>query len=70
MIPFHQEFLPFLRTAAKASKISGMSTRKAAVISISSVLGSVQSTMETYENFSALPYRISKVSAHPSEPLP
>lgn len=58
-----QEFLPFLRTAAKASKILGMSTRKAAVICISSCLGSVQSTMQTYEYFSAVPYRISKVGA-------
>lgn len=40
-----------------------MSTRKAAVICISSCLGSVQSTMQTYEYFSAVPYRISKVGA-------
>ncbi|CAG01124.1 unnamed protein product [Tetraodon nigroviridis] len=55
-----KEFLPFLRAAAKASKISGMSTRKAAVICISSLLGSVEGTRQTYEYFSVLPYRVSK----------
>lgn len=40
-----------------------MSTRKAAVVCISSVLGSVQGTMESYGYFSAVPYRVSKVLA-------
>lgn len=40
-----------------------MSIRKAAVVSISSFLGSVQNVTKTYENFSAVPYRVSKVSA-------
>ncbi|TNM96823.1 hypothetical protein fugu_014979 [Takifugu bimaculatus] len=55
-----KEFLPLLRTAAESSKISGMSIRKAAVVSISSLLGSVQNVTKTYENFSAAPYRVSK----------
>lgn len=57
----HQEFLPLLRTAAKASKIPGMSSRKAAVIGISSLLGSIQAVEQTYGVFPAIPYRISKV---------
>lgn len=39
----------------------GMSTRKAAVVNISSVLGSMQAVKESYSYFSAVSYRISKV---------
>ncbi|XP_035510784.1 C-factor-like [Morone saxatilis] len=55
-----QEFLPHLRTAAKGSKMPGMSCRKAAVVSISSVLASMQCVKDSYSIFSAIPYRISK----------
>ncbi|XP_073351252.1 C-signal-like [Pagrus major] len=55
-----QEFLPHLRAAVKASKIPGMSSRKAAVVGITSLLGSMQAVKDTYSFFPAMPYRISK----------
>lgn len=55
-------FLPLLRTAAKNSKKAGMSTRKAAVVGISSVLGSIESVSASYSIFTAVSYRISKAS--------
>ncbi|KAM9843623.1 C-signal-like [Aulostomus maculatus] len=55
-----KEFLPLLGAAVKASVIPGMSCSKAAVISISSVLGSVESVKYSYSAFSAISYRISK----------
>ncbi|CAL9693197.1 unnamed protein product [Knipowitschia caucasica] len=57
-----QEFLPHLRTAAKDSGMSGMHCRKAAVVNISSSLGSVQSALQSYEGFKAVPYRVSKAA--------
>lgn len=61
---FHQEFLPYLREAVKASDISGMSCKKAAVVNISTSLGSLHLVKETLATFgaTALPYRASKVS--------
>lgn len=60
----HQEFLPLLRVAAKASDIKGMSCKKAAVVSISSALGSLQLAKEATAMFgaTALAYRTSKAS--------
>ncbi|XP_071385885.1 C-signal-like [Centroberyx affinis] len=55
-----KEFLPHLQTAAKASGTPGMSCSKAAVISISSVLGSMATVKDSYANFPAISYRISK----------
>uniref|UniRef100_A0A3Q3WR91 Uncharacterized protein n=1 Tax=Mola mola TaxID=94237 RepID=A0A3Q3WR91_MOLML len=55
-----KEFLPHLRAAVKTSNIPGMSTRKAAVVGISSLLGSIHDTKETYSNMSSVAYRISK----------
>ncbi|XP_070837092.1 C-signal-like [Chaetodon trifascialis] len=55
-----KEFLPHLRVAAKASKTPGMSSRKAAVVCISSSLGSVDSVKASYSSFPAISYRISK----------
>ncbi|XP_074512559.1 C-signal-like [Sebastes fasciatus] len=55
-----KEFLPHLRDAAKASGIPGMSCSKAAVVSISSVLSSMEAVKESYGVFSAVSYRISK----------
>uniref|UniRef100_UPI0037E75519 C-signal-like n=1 Tax=Semicossyphus pulcher TaxID=241346 RepID=UPI0037E75519 len=55
-----KEFLPLLRVAKEASKMSGMSCSKAAVIGISSVLGSMEMAKLSYSSFPALPYRISK----------
>ncbi|XP_072299317.1 C-signal-like isoform X2 [Eucyclogobius newberryi] len=57
-----QEFLPFLRAAAKDSGMPGMSCRKAAVVSISSTLGSIQVTPQRYDGFMAVPYRVSKAA--------
>lgn len=57
-----QEFVPHLRAAAKASKMPGMSTMKAAVICMSSSLGSIECTKDSYSYFSSVSYRVSKVS--------
>ncbi|KAK7939181.1 hypothetical protein WMY93_002507 [Mugilogobius chulae] len=57
-----QEFLPYLRTAAKQSEMPGMSCRKAAVVNVSSTLGSIQHTPESYEHFMAVPYRVTKAA--------
>ena len=57
-----QEFLPDLRAAVKASGVSGMSCSKAAVVNISSVLGSMDFMKDLYALFSAVSYRVSKVS--------
>ncbi|XP_070779429.1 C-signal-like [Enoplosus armatus] len=55
-----KELLPHLRAAATASKMPGMSSRKAAVIGISSLLGSIEALKESYSFFPAASYRISK----------
>ncbi|XP_049924841.1 C-factor-like [Epinephelus moara] len=55
-----KEFLPHLRAAAKASGMSGMSTSKAAVVNISSTLGSMEFVKHSYVSFPAVAYRISK----------
>nr|XP_057905250.1 C-signal-like [Doryrhamphus excisus] len=57
-----KEFLPHLRTAAKASKISGMSCNKAAVINISAMEGSMDVTKETYSYMAIVPFRVSKAA--------
>ncbi|XP_075936234.1 C-signal-like [Anarhichas minor] len=59
-----KEFLPHLRAAAKASGITGMSSSKAAVVSIASFLGSLANVKQSYDMFSAVSYRISKVGLH------
>ncbi|XP_046893392.1 C-factor-like [Hypomesus transpacificus] len=55
-----KEFLPYLRTAAKASGKPGMSCSKAAVINISSTLGSISLVEASYSFFPAVSYRVSK----------
>ncbi|XP_029292765.1 uncharacterized protein LOC115011700 [Cottoperca gobio] len=55
-----KEFLPQLLAAAKASGIPGMSSRKAAVVNISSFLASMGSIGQTYDYMPAVSYRISK----------
>ncbi|KAM7371759.1 hypothetical protein PAMP_008969 [Pampus punctatissimus] len=57
-----KEFLPHLRAAAKASEMPGMSCNKAAVVSISSILGSLESVKLSYAYFSGIPYRVSKAT--------
>ncbi|XP_031697346.1 uncharacterized protein LOC116379539 [Anarrhichthys ocellatus] len=59
-----KEFLPHLRAAAKASRITGMSSSKAAVVSISSFLGSLEVVKQSYAHFRAVPYRVSKAGLH------
>uniref|UniRef100_A0A3B3ZZP5 C-factor n=1 Tax=Periophthalmus magnuspinnatus TaxID=409849 RepID=A0A3B3ZZP5_9GOBI len=39
-----------------------MSCRKAAVVNLSALLGSIELTPQSYENFSTLPYRVSKAA--------
>lgn len=67
-----QEFLPQLRAAVKASDVPGMSCKKAAVVNISTSLGSMQFVKESLGLFgaTALPYRVSKVSVEDPEQLP
>ncbi|KAA0705241.1 hypothetical protein E1301_Tti019551 [Triplophysa tibetana] len=55
-----KEFLPYLRTAAKASDTSGMSCDKAAVINISSQGGSMSTMPALYLQFPLFPYCVSK----------
>ncbi|XP_068575026.1 C-signal-like [Cebidichthys violaceus] len=55
-----KEFLPHLRAAAKASGIPGMSSRKAAVVSITSLLSSMEYVKQTFGIFPAISYRVSK----------
>ncbi|XP_034394521.1 C-factor-like isoform X3 [Cyclopterus lumpus] len=55
-----KEFLPHLRAAAKASGTPGMSSSKAAVVSISSFLASLEIVKQSYDSFPAISYRISK----------
>ncbi|XP_078125566.1 C-signal-like [Sander vitreus] len=57
-----KEFLPHLRDAVKASGMPGMSISKAAVVSISSLLGSMEALKQSYAFLPAAPYRISKAA--------
>ncbi|XP_057673473.1 C-factor-like isoform X2 [Corythoichthys intestinalis] len=57
-----REFLPLLRVAAKASKISGMSCNKAAVINISTMEASMDITKYSYTEAAVLPFRVSKAA--------
>nr|XP_057906410.1 C-signal-like [Doryrhamphus excisus] len=57
-----QEFLPHLRAAATVSGTTGMSCSKAAVINISSYIGSITSAMRYHSFLPCVPYRISKAA--------
>ncbi|XP_037332784.1 C-signal-like [Pungitius pungitius] len=57
-----KEFLPHLRAAAKASGTPGMSSGKAAVVNISSILGSIEGAKESYTTYPCISYRISKAA--------
>ncbi|KAM6430328.1 uncharacterized protein PHA67_002358 isoform 4-T4 [Liasis olivaceus] len=54
-----QAFLPLLRRAAKASGEKGLSCNKAAIINISSALGSIELAHKNYSK-PVIPYRCSK----------
>ncbi|XP_053195214.1 uncharacterized protein LOC128379563 [Scomber japonicus] len=60
-----KEFLPHLRAAVQANGKPGMSCNKAAVINISSIMGSLDLVKPTYVHFPAMAYRISKASDNP-----
>lgn len=62
---FNQEYLPYLRTAAKASGKPGMSCDKAAVINISTDAASMSIMPVLKEPFPFFPYSISKVFKSP-----
>ncbi|KAL4659204.1 hypothetical protein GN956_G3509 [Arapaima gigas] len=57
-----KEFLPYLCKAAKSCPQPGMSCSKAAVINISTLLGSITKIPETYNFYPAFAYSISKAS--------
>uniref|UniRef100_A0A3B4A0P9 Uncharacterized protein n=1 Tax=Periophthalmus magnuspinnatus TaxID=409849 RepID=A0A3B4A0P9_9GOBI len=57
-----QEFLPYLRAAAKNSEVPGMSCRKAAVVNVSSIGGLIKNVPFLQELFTAVPYRVSKAA--------
>jgi len=56
-----QEYLPYLRAAAKASGKPGMSCDKAAVINISTDASSMVIMQSLPEPFPLFPYSVSKV---------
>ncbi|XP_050962523.1 C-factor-like [Labeo rohita] len=55
-----REYLPYLQIAAKASGTPGMSSKKAAVINISTVAGSMTRMPSIYNHYPTLPYGVSK----------
>ncbi|XP_054856518.1 C-factor-like isoform X2 [Eublepharis macularius] len=56
-----QAFLPLLRRAAQGSSQKGLSCNRAAIINISSTLGSIELVPPSYMN-PAVPYRCSKAA--------
>ncbi|XP_067386268.1 C-signal-like [Emydura macquarii macquarii] len=57
-----QVFLPLLKKAAQGSNQKGMSCSKAAIVNISSVLGSIEKTPETFFFVPVVSYRCSKAA--------
>ncbi|XP_077166354.1 C-signal-like [Paroedura picta] len=55
-------FLPLLKKAANASQQKGMCCVKAAIINMSTVLGSIEKTPETYHFMPVVSYRCSKAA--------
>ncbi|XP_053904667.1 uncharacterized protein LOC128848649 isoform X2 [Malaclemys terrapin pileata] len=55
-----QAFLPLLKKAAQGSNQKGMSCSKAAIVNISTVLGSIEKTPETFSFVPVVSYRCSK----------
>ncbi|KAM6430324.1 C-signal-like [Liasis olivaceus] len=56
-----QAFLPLLKKAAHRSPTKGMSSSKAAIINMSSILGSIE-LMDRWETFKVVAYRCSKTA--------
>ncbi|XP_030646835.1 uncharacterized protein LOC115827020 [Chanos chanos] len=57
-----KEFIPYLRTAVKASGTPGMSCDKAAVINVSTYAASLASVDKTYPHWIAFPYNVTKTA--------
>ncbi|XP_065423834.1 C-signal-like isoform X1 [Chrysemys picta bellii] len=57
-----QAFLPLLKKAAQGSNQKGMSCSKAAIVNISTVLGSIEKTPETFSFMPVVSYRCSKAA--------
>ncbi|XP_032648152.1 C-signal-like [Chelonoidis abingdonii] len=57
-----QAFLPLLKKAALGSNQKGMSCSKAAIVNISSVLGSIEKTPELFSFVPVVSYRCSKAA--------
>nr|XP_020653593.1 uncharacterized protein LOC110081326 [Pogona vitticeps] len=55
-------FLPALRTAAQASEHQGLSCRRAAIVNMSTVLGSLEKTPELFSSMPVVSYRCSKAA--------
>lgn len=55
-----QAFLPMLKKAAQDSKEKGLSCSKAAIINISTILGSIKKTADSFFH-PVISYRCSKV---------
>ncbi|KAG9462490.1 hypothetical protein GDO78_014046, partial [Eleutherodactylus coqui] len=59
---FFQALLPFLKKAAAENQRKPLSCSKAAVINISTLLGSIEKTPESFYAFPVLSYRCSKAA--------
>ncbi|XP_072326317.1 C-signal-like [Scyliorhinus torazame] len=55
-------FLPSLKKAAQALHLEGMSCNKAAIVNITSLLGSIQLSRENFTRAPMYPYRLSKAA--------
>ncbi|XP_067824017.1 C-signal-like [Heptranchias perlo] len=55
-------FLPSLKKAAQALDLERMSCNKAAIINITSLLGSIEKSRENFRCYHLYPYRISKAA--------
>ncbi|KAM4614550.1 C-signal-like [Discoglossus pictus] len=57
-----KEFLPYLQKAAEENPHGALSCNKSALINISTLLGSIEKTPETFNAFPMLSYRCSKAA--------
>ncbi|KAK6036596.1 hypothetical protein COOONC_25899 [Cooperia oncophora] len=62
-----QTFLPLLRKAAAQTASDEFSAERAAILNISSGVGSISTNTSGSGNFGALAYRVSKVNIFPEE---
>ncbi|KAH0619406.1 hypothetical protein JD844_000018 [Phrynosoma platyrhinos] len=64
-----KEFLPLLRKAARSSSHKGMGCGKAAIVNMSTVLGSIEKAPEHYSSFPVVSYRCSKHMETHGDPI-